>query len=388
MSIKRINQFPEGSGTLTSDDVFLIMDNPSGSGQTKRVSLSTLSSVLGGGGSGGGGSTAVVSLSYSSTINTNASSGNIFDITLTGNATLANPTNPVNGQTIRWRIRQDDTGGRTVAFGDNFVFQTTPTLGTGSGALNVIEATYFAATGHWVASLVASVVLPETLYFFQESDYLGIYLWGNAANWFFKVNGNYVPAGRIPSSIDHAVIEETVYVGAGTEYMLQRSVARLTVNGDADLNVNEGDGQTTLTVSGTATFNDTSRLLSHPTFPSAIAVGSAVFNDYASLASGNLSVSGSATFNDYSSVASGVLLLPPPTSTVTFNGNATFAGYLVGAASVFNGNSFAMNGATLESTATFNDAAGHAGVQAGSMALTIVCNTTGPCTPGYIWGGF
>jgi len=42
MSIKRINQFPDGSGTLTNDDVFLIMDNPSGSGLTKTLSLSSL----------------------------------------------------------------------------------------------------------------------------------------------------------------------------------------------------------------------------------------------------------------------------------------------------------------------------------------------------------
>jgi hypothetical protein len=50
MSIKKINQFPEGSGTLTNDDIFLMMDDPSGSSQTKKVSLSALSSFIGGGG--------------------------------------------------------------------------------------------------------------------------------------------------------------------------------------------------------------------------------------------------------------------------------------------------------------------------------------------------
>jgi hypothetical protein len=29
MSIQRINEFPEGSGSLSSDDVFLFMDDPS-----------------------------------------------------------------------------------------------------------------------------------------------------------------------------------------------------------------------------------------------------------------------------------------------------------------------------------------------------------------------
>jgi hypothetical protein len=39
MPIKKINEFPSGSGSLTNDDVFLFMDNPSGSGITKQISL-------------------------------------------------------------------------------------------------------------------------------------------------------------------------------------------------------------------------------------------------------------------------------------------------------------------------------------------------------------
>jgi len=42
MSIKRINEFPDGSGSLSNDDVFLFMDDPSGSGITKKISLSDL----------------------------------------------------------------------------------------------------------------------------------------------------------------------------------------------------------------------------------------------------------------------------------------------------------------------------------------------------------
>jgi hypothetical protein len=48
MSIKRINQFPEGSGSLTSDDVFLFMDDPSNSGITKKISLSQIGDAIGG----------------------------------------------------------------------------------------------------------------------------------------------------------------------------------------------------------------------------------------------------------------------------------------------------------------------------------------------------
>ena len=45
MSIQRINEFPAASG-FTSDDIFLIMDDPAGSALTKKVSLSTLHSGL------------------------------------------------------------------------------------------------------------------------------------------------------------------------------------------------------------------------------------------------------------------------------------------------------------------------------------------------------
>jgi hypothetical protein len=49
MSIKKINQLPDGSGNLSNDDLFIFMDNPSGSGVTKKISLSQLISALGGG---------------------------------------------------------------------------------------------------------------------------------------------------------------------------------------------------------------------------------------------------------------------------------------------------------------------------------------------------
>jgi hypothetical protein len=53
MSIKRINEFPEGSGSLSNDDVLLFMDDPSGSGITKKISLSEIGAVIGGSGIGG-----------------------------------------------------------------------------------------------------------------------------------------------------------------------------------------------------------------------------------------------------------------------------------------------------------------------------------------------
>jgi hypothetical protein len=47
MGIKRINEFPTGSGSLSGDDIFLFMDSPSVSGVTKKITLSEFSNVIG-----------------------------------------------------------------------------------------------------------------------------------------------------------------------------------------------------------------------------------------------------------------------------------------------------------------------------------------------------
>lgn len=102
---------------------------------------------------GGGGTTQVVPLTYAATITTDASAGDIFDVTLTGNVTLANPTNPVDGKTLRWRIRQDATGSRTVTLGNKFVVPSSATsplpASTTANAMDILAATYHAGRDKW-----------------------------------------------------------------------------------------------------------------------------------------------------------------------------------------------------------------------------------------------
>lgn len=50
MTIKRIKDFPDGSGALSNDDIILFMDDPNSDGITKKISLSQLSAIIGGGG--------------------------------------------------------------------------------------------------------------------------------------------------------------------------------------------------------------------------------------------------------------------------------------------------------------------------------------------------
>lgn len=61
-----------------------------------------------------------VAVTYAATQNTDCSTGDVFEVTLTGAVTLANPTNMVDGQRITWRFTQDSTGGRALTLGSAF----------------------------------------------------------------------------------------------------------------------------------------------------------------------------------------------------------------------------------------------------------------------------
>ena len=89
----------------------------------------------------------------SSTISTDADTGQIFDVRLTGNVTLSNPTNPTNGATLRWRIKQDGSGGRTVTLDSAFKIPSSATdplpFSTAPDTIDLLAATYNSATDKW-----------------------------------------------------------------------------------------------------------------------------------------------------------------------------------------------------------------------------------------------
>lgn len=99
------------------------------------------------------GSKPPVTLAYAATVTTDAGAGQIFNLTLTGNVTLANPANPVDGATLRWRIRQDATGSRTVTLGNKFVIPSSATsplpFSTAANAMDILAATYHAGRDKW-----------------------------------------------------------------------------------------------------------------------------------------------------------------------------------------------------------------------------------------------
>ena len=154
MAITRLNQLPEGSGNLTNDDIFVFMDDPGGSAVTKSISLENLIEIVGSG-SGGGVSkypTVVQLGSVSGTINTNASLGDIFDLTLAASGTLSNPTNPTDGQSIRWRISHN-ANNLVLNFGNQFKIPSSATsplpISSTSGSMDILGATYDSSRNKW-----------------------------------------------------------------------------------------------------------------------------------------------------------------------------------------------------------------------------------------------
>lgn len=105
------------------------------------------------GGGGGGGNPSVVQLgSVSGTINTNASLGDIFDLTLAASGTLANPSGSVDGQTLRWRITYGGSG-IPLSLDANFRIPSSASsplpFSSTSGSMDILGATYDSSRNKW-----------------------------------------------------------------------------------------------------------------------------------------------------------------------------------------------------------------------------------------------
>lgn len=94
----------------------------------------------------------VVALTDQATITVDASLGNDFRVTLGGNRTIANPTNPVDGQSIEFQLTQDGTGSRTVTWSSAYNFGTPgqPTLTTTVSKTDIVGFKYNTTKTQWL----------------------------------------------------------------------------------------------------------------------------------------------------------------------------------------------------------------------------------------------
>jgi hypothetical protein len=95
-------------------------------------------------------SSAVVTLTDATTITTDASLGNIFDVTITADRTLGNPTNMTDGHKAIWRVKASGAD-RTLTLDTNFRFGTTVSALTAiaSGKTDYIGCIYHGTDAKW-----------------------------------------------------------------------------------------------------------------------------------------------------------------------------------------------------------------------------------------------
>ena len=86
----------------------------------------------------------VATLTDAANISWNLDDAQSAKVTLGGNRTLDNPTNPQEGAVYILRVIQDGAGSRTLSYGANYKWPggTAPTLSTGSGAIDILTFVY------------------------------------------------------------------------------------------------------------------------------------------------------------------------------------------------------------------------------------------------------
>lgn len=140
----------KGTGTTSGTSSFEIQNSSSSSlffvrndGLTTITGIGVVTKSL---------TSGVVGLTDAATVATDASLGNHFRVTLGGNRTLGNPTNPTDGQKCTWEIIQDGTGSRTITLDTKFAFGTDITSITLTTTLNkrdFLGCIYNSAADKW-----------------------------------------------------------------------------------------------------------------------------------------------------------------------------------------------------------------------------------------------
>ncbi|HEY5695513.1 MAG TPA: hypothetical protein VIQ80_01630 [Candidatus Saccharimonadales bacterium] len=95
---------------------------------------------------------AATSLTFGASIAVNAALGNTFNVTLTASTgTLANPTNPVDGQVIRFRVTQGTGAPYSLSYGTAYDFGAAgqPVLSTAVGKVDILAFEYVASLTKW-----------------------------------------------------------------------------------------------------------------------------------------------------------------------------------------------------------------------------------------------
>jgi len=161
--------------------------------------------------------TAPVAVTYGAAVTIDCALSNVFTMTFgAGNVSTVAFSNLKDGQTIRWFITQDATGGRTIDW-NGFTPQliwlngVAAALKTGANAVDMLEMTYRASTNAWYATLQSSAgAIAESL---TTNGYTqmpnGLYiLWGSST-----VSNNTSATVTFPGGVTMSTFSRVVISG-------------------------------------------------------------------------------------------------------------------------------------------------------------------------------
>lgn len=100
-----------------------------------------------------------ITVTESPTTAIDSSLGNNFILTLTGNRTVAAPSNAADGHRMLLLVAQDGTGNRTLTWNSIFLFENglAPTLATAAAAIDMFIMVYNSALAKWVVEHAANI---------------------------------------------------------------------------------------------------------------------------------------------------------------------------------------------------------------------------------------
>lgn len=132
---------------LSSTDADLIVDSSESTEPSVSLSGNVVRYTQQGTFTKGQQVTPVINATATGTVTPDCSASNTFEYTVTGNLTIANPTNAVTGQFVNFLIIENGTGGYTITLGSSFRIMNGTSFVTTANTVNMLSG-YVASNGN------------------------------------------------------------------------------------------------------------------------------------------------------------------------------------------------------------------------------------------------
>jgi hypothetical protein len=187
--------------------------------------------------SAGKGTATVALAPVTGVVTLNGALSNVFRLLLTQNVQMANPINPVNGQTINIHLKQDPTGNHTITdWGDQWTFvnKINPVLSTDGNAHDLLSCQYNEVDGKMHCSFLPNYgagYIPPPDIPFEDFNFLNV---GGGNELFRDVVGIDINFRTIVGSgdVDVTTVGDTVVVAYTAPPVTDYSEMPFLISGD------------------------------------------------------------------------------------------------------------------------------------------------------------